>query len=413
MIDTEFGGNAACAPHHGSAIAKGRNALLKLGMSWLLLAVFASCAAVNRPAYSAVEARDAVIPGFPNVRMWSDEPASAFSNTSMRPRPQPGAGFTYLSLSGGGAEGAYGAGILNGWSETGTRPEFTLVSGVSTGALIAPFAFLGPKYDSTLRELYTSGIASTFVEGPSLARAIFGAGLFSRQPLRDAVQKFATQDLLDAIAMEHAKGRRLIVVTTDLDNEHPVLWDMGAIASTRSPRALSLFQDVITASASIPTVFPPTLIDAEANGHSFKEMHVDGTVTTPVFTFPEGFLLKPQAQPSMRGPRPTLFILLNNRIEPTFHVVEDTTSQIAIRAFATKNKQDTRAILSSTYQLAQRNKMDFNLTFIDGSIPETSLAGFDTDYMRALYKAGYDKARNGGVWVHQPPASGNSISARQ
>jgi predicted acylesterase/phospholipase RssA len=379
-----------------------------------LAAVLTACAAAPRIEYSAVEAKYAVIPGFPNARMWSDAPPATFGSSSMWPRPQPGAPFTYLALSGGGGEGAYGAGVLNGWTEAGTRPAFTLVSGVSTGALIAPFAFLGPQYDSTLKELYTSGIASTFIEEPNPARAIFGASIFSRQPLREAVRKFATQEVLDAIAKEYAKGRRLIVLTTDLDSERTALWDMGAIAATQSPRALGLFQDVLIASASIPAVFPPMMVDAEADGHAFREMHVDGTVTTPVFTFPEGFLLKPHAErPSVKGPRPMLFIVLNNRIEPTFQVVPDSTAEIAASSFATKNKQDTRAVLAATYQLAQHNGLDFNLTYIDGSIPQTSRTGFDTAYMRSLYEIGYEKARRGGFWVHQPPAPEDSFLANR
>jgi predicted acylesterase/phospholipase RssA len=386
------------------------------GYSTLLLLVFVAgvltnCSPPPRAAYSESDAKAATVPGFSNIRMWADAPSQDFIRSALRPRPQPGQPFTYLALSGGGGEGAYGAGVLAGWTASGKRPPFTIVSGVSTGALIAPFAFLGPRYDGLLKQLYTNGIAETFVENPKPLQALFGPALFSQQPLRDAVREYINQDLLNAIAAENTKGRRLLVVTTDLDSDRPVVWDMGAIAATRSPKALGLFQDVITASASIPVVFPPTLIEATANGHSFKEMHVDGTVTTPVFTFPDNFLLRPDSVPRPNGPQPELFIVMNNRIEPTFHVVEDTTTRVATRSFATKNKQDTRGILFATYELARRNHLAFNLTYIDKSIPETDATGFGTAYMRSLYANGYDKGRGGDFWVHQPPSSDASYVA--
>ncbi|MDQ0470396.1 patatin-like phospholipase family protein [Labrys wisconsinensis] len=394
-----------------------RSAIGALGRSVIpclaVLALLQACVSTPRLAYTEDEAKLAVIEGFSGIRIWADAPSDAFIRSSLRPVPQPGKPFTYLALSGGGGEGAYGAGILAGWTAAGTRPEFTIVSGVSTGALIAPFAFLGSRYDGILKELYTSGIASTFVEGPNPVRAVFGPALFSRAPLREAVSRYATPELLAAIAAEHAKGRRLLVVTTNLDSDRAMIWDMGAIAATPSPRALGLFQDVITASASIPVVFPPMLIDAVAGGHHFQEMHVDGTVTTPVFTFPDNFLLRPDSAPRLTGPRPQLFILMNNRIDPTFHVIEDVAPYVAMRSFSTKNKQDARGILSATYELAQRNHLSFNLTYIDKSTPETSGTGFDTDYMRALYAHGYAKGTAGDFWIHAPPtAAGTPVAMR-
>ncbi len=388
-----------------------------MAMRGALAVIFAgmlltACATIERIPYSAEEAQIAHIEGFSdNIRMWADAPAEAFLRSALRPQPQPGKAFTYLALSGGGGEGAFGAGVLAGWTASGTRPEFTIVSGVSTGALIAPFAFLGPKYDETLKQIYTSGIASSFVCTPNPVEAVFGSAIFSQEPLHDAVRQYATEEVVNAVAAEYAKGRRLLVLTTDLDSDRPVVWDMGAIASTPSPRALGLFQDVITASASVPVVFPPMLIEATANGHRFQEMHVDGTVTTPVFTFPDNFLLRPGARSKIPGPKPDLFILMNNRIEPTFHTIANATSKIATRAFSTKNKQDTRGILFATFEVAKRNGLGFNLTYIDKSLPETGRTGFETDYMRALYSFGYARAVTGRFWAHVPPSSGNSYVA--
>src|SRR4051812_1624759 len=226
--------------------------LLALGLAGHL----AACSSVPRTSYTAEQASFASVPGIPAARAFADASTETFSEMAGRPEARRQA-FTYLALSGGGGDGAYGAGIINGWTASGTRPEFSLVSGVSTGALIAPFAFLGPAYDSYLTEFYTSGVAETLVQSPSLTNVLFGSGLFGDGRLRDLIGRYVTADLLAAIAAEHAKGRRLLVVTTNLDSQRAVIWNMGAIAANGAPNAVDLFRDVLTASASIPAVFPP------------------------------------------------------------------------------------------------------------------------------------------------------------
>jgi hypothetical protein len=258
---------------------------------------------------------------------------------------------TYLALSGGGADGAFGAGVLSGWTASRTRPEFTIVSGVSTGALMAPFAFLGPSYDDVLRWLYTSGIAESLVTSPNALNVLFGSSLFSSQPLRKLVARFVDRPLLARIAAEYAKGRCLAVVTTDLDAQRAVVWGMGRIASYGSPAALELFRDVLTASASSPVVFPPVFIDADANGRSIREMHVDGAVKAPVFTLPEAFLLS-NVQPES-GLRLNVYMLINNQIYPDFQVVPDRSTDIAVHAVSTMIKDQIRSVIFRTYEFAQ------------------------------------------------------------
>ncbi|WP_315733728.1 MULTISPECIES: patatin-like phospholipase family protein [unclassified Bradyrhizobium] len=369
-----------------------------------LALLLGGCAAVQRAAYSADDAKRATIDGFRAIRMWADAPAASFDNAAFKPQPQPGKPFAYLALSGGGGDGAFGAGVLNGWSESGARPEFTIVSGVSTGALIAPFAFLGPAYDATLKEMYTSGLASSFAASPNALNAVFGSSLFDGQPLRDAISHYTTPDLLAAIAREHAKGRRLFVVTTDLDAGRPVLWNMGEIASARTPRALDLFRQVLTASASVPVAFPPSLIAASSDGKPIEEMHVDGGVSTQVFTFPDRLLMQPESSRRMTSARPAIYIIMNGRTSTDFQPVENSAKAIAIRSLAMKSKREIRSYLSATYQFAQHNGLAFNMTAIDPSVPEGQGVGFDTDYMRSLYTLGYDGARSGRFWTQTPPA---------
>jgi predicted acylesterase/phospholipase RssA len=360
--------------------------------------VLAGCSSLPRTPYTASDAASSRVLDLTELRRYADEPASTFlkSNGSYRAGP-----LSYLALSGGGADGAYGAGVLNGWTAAGTRPEFSVVSGVSTGALIAPFAFLGPAYDATLRDVYTSGIAESLLHTPNIVHALFGSGLFGNAHLRELVARYIGQDMLVAIAAEHAKGRQLLIVTTNLDTQRTVIWDMGRIAAIGSPQALSLFRDVMAASASIPVVFPPMLIDAEANGHRFQEMHVDGGVTAPVLTLPEAFLLRNGAV--TRGLRMNIYVLVNDKVERDFKLVPNSTIDIAARTSASITKTQMRSVLFETYDFARRNNFGFNLTYIAKDLPSPGSSGFETSYMRSLYRYGYDKAKTGDFWAKAPP----------
>jgi len=364
-----------------------------------LVLSIAGCSSLPRTSYTVSDAASSTVLDLSELRRYADEPASSFLKADVRFRA---GALSYLALSGGGADGAYGAGVLNGWSAAGTRPEFSVVSGVSTGALIAPFAFLGPAYDAALRDVYTSGIAESLLSTPSIVRAIFGSGLFVNTHLRELVARYVDQDMLETIAAENAKGRKLLVITTNLDTQRTVIWDMGRIAALRSTQALSLFRDVLAASASIPVVFPPMQINAEANGRRFQEMHVDGGVTAPVLTLPDAFLLRNGA--FAKGVRMNIFILINNKVERDFQLVPNNTIDIAARASASVTKTQTRSVLYETYNVARRNNFGFNLTYIDKDLPSPGSFDFETSYMRSLYQYGYDKAKTGNFWAKAPPS---------
>lgn len=369
-----------------------------------MAAQLSACGSIPRVAYTADQAAAAVPSGMDlSVRAYADASESTFTEMVARPERSKRA-FAYLALSGGGGDGAYGAGILNGWSESGKRPEFALVSGVSTGALIAPFAFLGPAYDSTLTDIYTSGVASTLVQSPSVANIVFGSGLFGDGRLRDLVRRYVTPDLLAAIAEQHAKGRRLLVVTTNLDSQRAVIWNMGAIAANGGPNAVSLFTDVLTASASIPAVFPPQLLDVQAEGRAFQEMHVDGSVVTPVFTLPQSFLLRDNRLRT--AGKTDIYVIINGRLEPEFDVAQNNTLSIVERSFTTASRARSRATLAATYAFTRGSGMGFNLTYIDEAAPNTTTArGFDTGYMRQLYERGRETGRTGSFWQKNVPTA--------
>jgi len=375
-----------------------RQLLVRLFALLGAMLIVAGCSSLPRTAYTASDAASSKVLDLSELRSYADEPASTFLKTDMSSRAGP---LNYLALSGGGADGAYGAGVLNGWTAAGTRPKFSAVSGVSTGALIAPFAFLGPAYDAILRDVYTSGVAESLLNTPSIAHALFGSGLFGNTQLRELVARYVGRDMLAAIAAEHAKGRGLFIVTTNLDTQRTVIWDMGRIAAIGSPQALDLFRDVLAASASIPVVFPPMLIDAEANGHRFQEMHVDGGVTAPVLTLPEAFLLRNGA--FARGLRLNIYVLVNDKVERDFQLVPNSTIDIAARASASVTKTQIRSVIYQTYDFARRNNFGFNLTYVDKDVPSPTSFGFGTSYMRSLYQYGYDKAKTGDFWAKAPP----------
>ena len=379
----------------------------RTGLRWVAVvgvaAQMAACGSIPRTPYTAEQASVAMVPGIPGARVFADASVETIAELAANPQRRS-TGFTYLALSGGGGDGAYGAGVLNGWSQTGTRPDFTLVSGVSTGALIAPFAFLGPAYDSYLTEFYTSGVAETLVQAPSLTNVLFGSGLFGDGRLRDLIGRYVNDDLLNAIAAENAKGRRLLVVTTNLDSQRAVIWNMGAIAASDAPNRVELFRDVLAASASIPAVFPPQMIDVSAGPARFQELHVDGSVVTPVFTLPQSLLLR-DGKLRTTG-KAQIFVIINGRLEPDFEVTQDNTLAIVGRSFTTASRARSRAALAATYALARANNIQFNLTYVGDTAPKVPAAqGFNTAYMRALYQDGYEKGRSNMLWEHTVPAA--------
>jgi len=366
----------------------------------VLICTFSAACTLPRAQFDEHQQAKAQLPGYPAVRTFADAATDRSAVGSIRKVEYQG-GVALLALSGGGADGAFGAGILNGWSETKQRPEFTIVSGVSTGALIAPFAFLGPAYDAVLREMYTSGYAEEFVRAAHYGNALFGTGLISADNAKTIISRFIDQRLIDEIAREHRKGRRLLVVTTNLDAQRPVVWDLGAIAASGRADARSVFSDVLTASASFPGAFSPVLINVEADGHRFAEMHADGAMTAPIFVGTER-ALKSLAATSASG-RKSIYVLINTKLEPGFEVTASTSWQVSGRALWTLVKAERVAGVQSIYEFARRNGFAFNLTYIPNYISDKGSTEFDTGYMRSLFDYGYKLGRSGRAWRSSLP----------
>lgn len=362
----------------------------------------------------AVQAKASVV-GMPGVRYWADGDTSDFQQDGLESvqrekallqqeghrGPLPPANF--LAVSGGGEDGAFGAGLLVGWSAAGTRPRFKGVTGISTGALIAPFAFLGPEYDDKLKEVYTTITGKDILEERGYLAAITDDAMADTAPLRKLVRRIFDQRMLDAIAVEHEKGRILLIGTTDLDARRPVIWNVGKIAASRHPQALDLVQTLLVASAAIPGAFPPVMISVEADGRKFEEMHVDGGATAQVFVYPPGLNIKEASEAAGIARQRRLYVIRNARLDPDWAQVERRTLSIANRAVSSLIQTQGVGDLYRIYITTQRDHIDFNLAYIPSSFKTTLKEPFDPVYMKELFKVGYDLAVNGYAWAKTPP----------
>ena len=308
-----------------------------------------------------------------------------------------------LAISGGGDNGAFAAGFLNGWTKEGTRPQFKLVTGVSTGALVAPFAFLGPAYDKKLKEFYTSISLKDIAKKRSILAVMTNDAMADNTPLKNLVKKNIDQAMLDAIAAEDAKGRMLLVGTVDLDARRPVIWNITKIAASGHPGSLDLVRSLLIASSAIPATFPPVMIDVEVGGKKYQEMHVDGNTAAQVFVYPMAVRLNEVAEAAGVHRERKLYVLRNARLDPEWAQVERRTLPIAAQAISTLIQYQGIGDLYRIYTVTLRDGIDFNLAYIPPSFKTPHKEEFDTVYMRALYDLAYGMAEKGYSWTKQPP----------
>ncbi|MBW2158294.1 MAG: patatin-like phospholipase family protein [Deltaproteobacteria bacterium] len=295
----------------------------------------------------------------------------------------------YLAISGGGANGAFGAGLLLGWTRAGNRPEFRSVSGISTGAIIAPFAFLGPRYDAQLKKLYTTVSTKDILEKRSLFSILTADSASDTTPLRKMLEDIIDVKVLEDIVVEHDKGRRLLIGTTNLDANRPVIWNIGIIAKSGAPNALELVRDILLASASIPGMFPPVYIEVEANGRRYDEIHVDGGTSSQVFLYPASLDMRwLMRQVGLKG-ESRIFVIRNSRIEPIWETTKPKIFPILNRSISSLIRTQGIGDLYRIYLSAQRDGMDYNVAFIPSDFNEKPKEEFDPEYMGKLFDLGY------------------------
>jgi hypothetical protein len=368
----------------------------------------------HAPPPQKVEAQ-VQIPGMPGVRTWGDEFSPVFQQDmieSVRQEERSGLlregdTVSVLAISGGGGDGAFGAGLLCGWTAAGDRPSFKLVTGISTGALTAPFAFLGPAYDGKLKKVYTTISSKDIFRMKSLFGMFHTEAISFSDPLAKLTTEYIDEHVLKDIAAEHARGRRLYIGTTALDALRPVIWNMGAIAASGHPEALDLFRKILIASAAVPVVFPPVYFQVEANGQRYDEMHVDGAMTNQVFLY--GAVLNPlkmREELGIQQPRRRfrVFVIRNTQIKPNWQAVKPWVRAIAPRSLSSLMKAQGVGDLYRIYTTARRDGFDFNLACIPDQLDTANRSDeFDNTVMNVLFDTGYRLARRGYRWRKEPP----------
>lgn len=372
------------------------------------------CGSLPRAVLPAALADSAQLSGLERIRMWGDADTREIDTIvgaeagKMRARAmakiQSGGEpiSNYLAISGGAEDGAYGAGLLVGWSEQGTRPQFDLVTGISAGALIAPLAFLGREHDKDLRAVFTHGQEQIFTTNV-LSGLLGGPALADSAPLERLIAHYVDQRFLRDVARERQKGRILLIGTTNLDAQRPVIWDMGRIAMSDTPQSLALFRKILLASASIPGAFPPVRIEVQVNGRTYEEMHVDGGVTQQVFLLPSRLAFGEVDKSVGLHVARRLYVIRNGKVSPEWLPVEEKTFSIASRSISTLIKSQGIGDLYRLYAVTRRDGTDFNLATIPADFPWKCEQPFDTRYMAALYEQGYRQGRNGYAWAKVPP----------
>lgn len=363
-----------------------------------LLLLLAACSGATRERFTRAEQGVAMVPGIRDARAWGDEGPEAALALGMAPAQvaarRPGA-LDYLALSSGGPAGAFGAGVLVGWSEAGTRPEFDVVTGVSSGALIAPFAFVGPAGDRALREIWTGGLIQDLGRDPNYPGLLTGQGLLDPSILRDLVDAYVDGDLVSAIARGHAEGRRLLVMTTNLDAQRPVIWNLGAIAASGDPGAVALIRQVLVASASVPVIVRPVLIRAVAGSQAIEEMHVDGGVSEQIFVFPEGDPSDNRELAVPAGREAHLWLVVNSIVGPEFGMTPGGSFGIGTRAYGALIKSQVRNDLLAAADVGGEAGFEPRLSSIRDQVTWSLRDPFSTDYRRALFAMGRRAALTG------------------
>lgn len=340
----------------------------------------------SRPDLTAQEQDVAIIPGIPDARFWADSEADFIKALPTRPGP-------WIALSTGGGDGAFGAGLLSGWSETGKRPEFSVVTGVSTGSLMAPYVFIGSSRDDGLKRAYTAYNAGDIFEDVRTPES-----LVDTWPLRRLIAKEVTPELLAQVAEQHKKGRRLFVLTSNLDASRGIVWNMGAIAAKGDEAALKLFRDVLAASAAIPGLFPPVMIDVEANGRKTQEMHADGGLTAQVFVAPDSLL---NSTSTFKLPATELYLIANTRLTPEFQLTER--SMIFVLGHSINMGVQTllRINIDRAFAAAKRSDVPFHFAYPALANDQQGRGAFDSEFMKSLFELGVARGRTSAPFIQE------------
>jgi predicted acylesterase/phospholipase RssA len=313
-----------------------------------------------------------------------------------------------LALSGGGSRGAYGAGVLSGWTARGDRPQFDVVTGISTGALMATHIFLGSDFDENLA-IFKRLTNDDVYKKRGILDVIRSAAAYDTAPLRETLKSLLSEEILDLVAAEHQAGRRLFIGSTNLDANLFTIWNMGAIAESDRPDRLQRYIDAVMASAAFPIAFPPVYIEVEVEGGTYSEMHVDGGVRETAFYFDfvkELYAAAEAAGLSVGDFKQELYLLINGQLAHsgslTYEPVDRKLKEVV---GATINSLMTNITRGSVFRLWVRTMIDgadFHLSYIPEDFEfRTHTLMFDPEEEVALFELGYRQSLDGTAWATQ------------
>lgn len=373
-----------------------------VGLSTLLVLQGCAGLAVSEST-SSDDGRDPADPPMTFRTLGADHRFSELSSTTVADRVRTlraGETLNILALSGGGAGGAFGAGAVAGLTRSGARPAFDVVTGVSAGALVAPYAFLGPAWDAQLLEAFTGAAGDSLLQSRGLA-VIFGSSIYSGKPLRRLIDSYASDAMIQAVAREADKGRLLLVATTDVASGEPVVWDLGAIAKNGGASARTLFRDVLLASASVPGMFPPVIIRIDEGGRAHDQAHVDGAASLPFFV-PSAFL---RTTPGPLDARHTgVFVIIDGSLTDAGRTTRLTARAILSRSIRVGLNHLMLTTMELTAATARLDGADLQYASLPARYPPLDTFDFSANIRRPLFRYAYECAQAGRLWTRLPRA---------
>ncbi|OCH74341.1 patatin-like phospholipase family protein [Vibrio breoganii] len=341
------------------------------------------------------------------LRFWgSEKPDFLYDhNTQTTPIAVQGDTLNILALSGGGANGAFGAGVLMGLYDKGQLKDYSIITGISAGALIAPFVFAGGDELSRLDEVIL-GISDKEVLGKkNFLNTIFKDAFTDGNNFIEFIGEAYPEEMIDKIAEQHRKGKRLFIGSTHFDSGELMIWNLGAIANSDLPNRVELVHKILASSASIPGVFPPQFFDVYSDGTVLEEMHVDGGLAAQVFYNPANFDYQLVSDALGLKDTPQLDVIRNGLLKSPYKPVNDKGVALLTKSLSGLTMMQTRGDMYRMMYFSETEGLNMQFTYIDQdfSYAKESKDLFDLNYMKAIYQYGYDKVITRDLWVTELP----------
>ncbi|KWU02677.1 phospholipase [Vibrio toranzoniae] len=389
------------------------NRLISSGLTVALSLLVVACSSphtldvrVNKDNYKEVIVEDASSVAEP-LRIWASESPDFLYSPADQTTPITVSGdqLNILALSGGGANGAFGAGILIGLEESGQLKDYSIVTGISAGALMAPFVFIGGDAFSRMKDVMLNINDKSVLGKKNFLNTVFKDAFTDGENLYQFIAEAFPEPMIEQIAAQHRSGKRLFIGTTHFDSGELVIWNIGAIANSDMPDKSELIYKVLAASASIPGVFPPQFIDVEHEGEIFEELHVDGGLATQVFFNPSNFDYQQISDALGLETPPQLDVIRNGALKAPYHSLRDKGLDLVAKSVSSLTLAQTRGDLYRMKYISEINNIDMQFTYIerDFGYAKRTKDMFDEHYLLTIYEYGYYKATHGKLWVTELP----------